>query len=274
MKDFKVITMPGGEQHVTLLANKTRQAIRVEGIPTAEKLIAAGLAVEVRKRVSGHADLVLPYLPGARQDRLDIPEVGYSNRVYARLLESFNADSLTILDPHSKEALAELKSRVLNVNVIPHEVWFLRWVESTTFKPGPHKFLFPDKGAAEKYSKVPAYSPLKSCKKLRDPSTGKLSGFEVPSLRGWEDNFVWIVDDICDGGGTFISIAEQIRAEMGNRVVLGLAVSHGIFSKGVGRLNTLFDYLVTTDSVYEGQFGKCVHVQPLSPILKEMGINA
>lgn len=295
MKNFNVITMPGGEQHVTytgppLPPTPFTKTVRVHGIVTAEKLIAAGMACEIYSRLT-HRDpiLVLPYFPGARQDRTDIPEVGLSVAVYADILGSMQYSEIIILDPHSEATAINLTYANhlgsagpfnRNIEIISHQRWFLHWIENTTFKPGPHKFLFPDKGAHKKYSTVSAYSPSKTCNKVRDPQTGKLSGFEVPSLRDWEDNFVWIIDDICDGGGTFIAIAEQIRAEMGNRIKLGLAVSHGIFSNdaNIWRLSELFDYIVTTDSVHEAVPGwnktMKIQVQPLTPILKEIGINA
>lgn len=296
MKNFNVITMPGGEQHVTYAGHETlnistpRKTIRVEGIVTAKKLIAIGMACEVYDRnTSASPDLVLPYIPGGRQDRTDIPEVGFSLKVYASIIGTFPINRLITLDPHSTATGVYLAYSNLNksIHVLSHQDWFLPWIEKQTFAPRLHKFLFPDKGAEAKYSVVSAYSPARSCKKIRDPKTGKLSGFEVPNLKDWEDNFIWIVDDICDGGGTFVAIAEQVRKQLHNKCKLGLTVSHGIFSNQykLTELAKLFDYIVTTDSVFEGfknlnvynahllDTGK-LQVQPLSPILRGMGINA
>ena len=55
-----------------------------------------------------------------------------------------------------------------------------------------------------------------------------------------------IIDDICDGGGTFIGLAKELKQK--NAGDLYLAVSHGIFSKGLEALNTYFTKLYTTDS--------------------------
>ncbi len=280
MKNFNVITLPGGEQHVKYIGKdlgNDSKSVRIYGIVTANKLIAADMACEIYSRLCKYkhnTKLILPYMPGARQDRVDIPEVGFSLKIYSDIINSiWTIKDVIILDPHSEATIKQLTTPVgneeetINPIVINHQDWFLPWIESTTFKPGPHRFLFPDKGASIKYGKVNSYSPNLSCTKHRDPDTGQLSHFEVPDLRSWEDNFIWIVDDICDGGGTFISIAQQVRSQLGNKCQLGLAVSHGIFSKGVGDLTMLFNYIVTTDSVYEGQFGKCVHMFKLENIL-------
>ena len=55
-----------------------------------------------------------------------------------------------------------------------------------------------------------------------------------------------ITDDICDGGYTFIKIAEQLRQKNVGRIVL--FVTHGIFSKGLGVFDGLIDEVITTNS--------------------------
>ncbi|RYF48025.1 MAG: phosphoribosyltransferase [Cytophagaceae bacterium] len=55
-----------------------------------------------------------------------------------------------------------------------------------------------------------------------------------------------IVDDICDGGGTFIGLAAELRKLNPERI--SLAVSHGIFSKGIDPLTNWLDHVYTTDS--------------------------
>jgi len=55
-----------------------------------------------------------------------------------------------------------------------------------------------------------------------------------------------IVDDICDGGGTFLGLAEELKEC--NSGDLYLAVSHGIFSKGSQTLLDNFKSIYSTDS--------------------------
>jgi ribose-phosphate pyrophosphokinase len=78
--------------------------------------------------------------------------------------------------------------------------------------------------------------------------TGKLSGFKVfaESLAG---KTCFIVDDICDGGGTFIGVAEELRKL--NAVKIILVISHGIFSKGLSLQNV--DEIYCTNSYKEIQ---------------------
>jgi ribose-phosphate pyrophosphokinase len=92
------------------------------------------------------------------------------------------------------------------------------------------------------------------CNKKRDPETGKLDGFSIydydpnPNSNGTE---LLIVDDICDGGGTFVGLAKKLR-EAGAKKV-HLFVTHGIFSKGVPLEG--IDTIYTTDSFQPDTYG-------------------
>ena len=105
--------------------------------------------------------------------------------------------------------------------------------------------LAPDKGAVERASKAAEALglPLFTAAKTRDFDTGQLTNFEVPELP--QSGRILVVDDICDGGGTFRGLATA--AGIG-RDRLGLWVSHGIFSGAAGELTEHFAEIFTTDS--------------------------
>ena len=68
-----------------------------------------------------------------------------------------------------------------------------------------------------------------------------------------------MVDDICDGGGTFCWTASELKKY--KPMSVALYVTHGIFSKGV---DCLFDAgihrVVTTDSFFNGELDKRIEV--------------
>ena len=89
-------------------------------------------------------------------------------------------------------------------------------------------------------------------KKERDPITGKiLSILPADSSRKLNGETVIIKDDICDGGGTFIPVAKDLRGRGAGLV--GLYVTHGIFSKGFSSLYDYIDFIITTDSYYSAK---------------------
>jgi ribose-phosphate pyrophosphokinase len=58
-----------------------------------------------------------------------------------------------------------------------------------------------------------------------------------------------IIDDICDGGRTFLNIAEEIKKAQPERTgKIYLVVSHGIFSAGFDELSKHLDGIYCSNS--------------------------
>jgi len=109
----------------------------------------------------------------------------------------------------------------------------------------------PDAGANKKVLKVAQqYKGLDIiyCDKKRDTRTGKITDTIVhPGHGSIRNKKLLIVDDICDGGMTFIKIAEAMNS-FGPEAIY-LYVTHGIFSKGYQVLfDAGIDKIYTTDS--------------------------
>ena len=127
------------------------------------------------------------------------------------------------------------------------------------------KLISPDGGALKKIYKVSEFLggvDVVECSKSRDVKTGKLSGFKVyeDDLQGMD---CLIVDDICDGGGTFVGLAQELKNK--NAGKLYLAVSHGIFNKGFEVLDC-FEKIFTTNS-FKDFDDKKVEVVKLSELI-------
>lgn len=58
---------------------------------------------------------------------------------------------------------------------------------------------------------------------------------------------ILIIDDLCDGGATFISIAECLMEHFPDRK-RHLYVCHGLFTKGVDHVAHYYDKIITTNS--------------------------
>lgn len=98
----------------------------------------------------------------------------------------------------------------------------------------------PDGGALKKIFKLatPMDLDVVCAEKIRDTKTGKVVRTEVPR-QDFEGRNVMIVDDICDGGRTFIELAKVLRQRNVGKVEL--YVTHGIFSNGMDELMSYFD---------------------------------
>lgn len=234
----------GGEPHIKIKAFVSDGTISLtHRINSFNDLGLLLIAVDALKRM-GHnnLELILPYFPGARQDRLMIPGESLTVKIYADLINKLGLNQITLFDPHSEVAPALLD----NCKVINNHNFIGLIVQSL---PEHLILVSPDAGAAKKIHKLARHLKkyeVIECGKTRNVTTGALSGFKVPS-KDLMGRPCLIVDDICDGGGTFMGLAEELKKSQAGD--LYLAVSHGIFSKGLEKLSEQFENIFTTDSI-------------------------
>lgn len=185
-----------------------------------------------------NTSLYIRYLPYGRQDKDVTNNSTFALRVFIKILRSMNFKSITVFDPHSFLIADE------NVTIILPAAE----VRSIMAKHDFEALCYPDKGAHDKYSPVFSEYKFVTCKKLRDPETGEITSLAFGSNSDIKGKKFLIVDDICDGGATFIRVA-KLLFEYGARDV-GLYISHGIFSKG---LKVLLDAGISKIFTKEGQ---------------------
>ena len=249
---------PGGERHLRLPAEpETPAYARVNGC-TADDLVLLGLWADSAHQAGHRAIAHIPYLPAARADR----GTPFGAKVYANMINAAGLDEVVVFDPHSPVA----PSLVQNVRIVYSAEVLAEVLREAGETDSYSAVLAPDKGAVERASKAADALglPLFTATKTRDFDTGKLTSFEVPQLP--RSGRVLVVDDICDGGGTFRGLATA--AGIG-RDRLGLWVSHGIFSGAAGELTGHFAQIFTTDS-HPGARRADVgaHVTELAPYLE------
>lgn len=193
----------------------------------------------------------IPYKPFARQDRVTALNHGNESSLLHQLIyDNHLSGRVIFLDVHSdRYQLGKFIHQLSPIEFYnPFGVGDYYLVGSSKhYDPGFH-FIVPDKGAQKKVSKLFAKVDLTYCDKKRDPITGKLSGFVVPEIK--TNKPLVLIDDICDGGGTFIGLAEHLQ-KYRSKIKLILYVTHGLFTKGTDELLKFFDEIVTTNSVYE-----------------------
>lgn len=197
----------------------------------------ADLLRDFEKRI-----LVLPYLPSARGDK-DTPSPA---RVNAGMAARTGITDIITLDPHSPvwlDTLSAACGHTIGVHRI--DLSPLVYVSLPRFLD-VDGVIAPDAGARERAGSVAkAFGvPLLIASKHRDPATGKLSGYVAPRDATADGTYL-VVDDICDGGGTFNLLADAMPAG----AELHLWVSHGGFTKGVGGLLNRYRNIYTTDSL-------------------------
>lgn len=105
--------------------------------------------------------------------------------------------------------------------------------------------ILPDKGAYTRYGKD--YKNAFCGVKQRDPVTGNITSYTLKNSQGLHSyDKILVVDDICDGGATFLLLADAISKI--TPVPIDLYVSHGIFSKGISTLKSKYSNIYSTNS--------------------------
>ena len=189
--------------------------------------------------------LYIPYLMSARFDRVMQSGDSFDLQVIANLINSCAFEKVYLLDVHSDVATALIQN---SVNISNRALVEAYRVENTVL-------ICPDAGAAKKIKSYFEWNPnivdCVYCIKSRDLSTGQITLKVLEPEKCAQRNCL-IIDDICDGGGTFLAIANQIKPSH-----LTLIVTHGIFSKGINVFENIFDKIIISDSLpndYEDVF--------------------
>ena len=214
------------------------------------ELLLATNALREKYGTDFPVDLVCPYLPYARQDRVCYPGEAFSLKVACGLINAQNYRSVTLFDVHSKVAMG-LLDRCVNLTPAFLLERYFHDLEAADHQNGTNRrrsiaIVSPDKGAVARASEVSRKYDLElvMAEKVRDPNNGKIVSTRVDS-RHLESRELLIIDDICDGGRTFIELAAELRKITTGRI--GLYVTHGIFSKGFEVFRGLIDEIFTVN---------------------------
>lgn len=245
---LSAFTFPAGEKHIKREEHRDLEPVEIaifqpEPGTLHEDLFELAMWSDTLLGDKAKTVLIAPYIPGARADR----GTPFGARTYAKFIAEMWFDQIITYDPHSPVIIEELdlwrqEDGILTV-LNPEDVLNSR--NSKIVMPNIYDgVIAPDKGAVDRAQGVADQFmvPLFTAEKTRDFETGKLSGFSIELPK--TGTFL-IVDDICDGGGTFLGLAGVVPKD----VKLDLYVSHGVFSKNaLLNLPLKFHKVFTTNS--------------------------
>jgi ribose-phosphate pyrophosphokinase len=278
---YEISRFPDGQQSLRLIENgystfgSLRESDKQHGIMIKSRLNTFSdleliiCATQALKEVGvKNIELYIPYCIGARSDRKFMEGgINYVKTVIAPIINSQGYSKVTILDPHSDvlEACINNFEKEDNIDLVSFalvdyflskgfETWSAENFENV-------RFISPDAGALKKVFHVAEAVKYRNeviiASKHRNLETGKIDYTNVPMSVHDADKDVFIIDDICDGGRTFIEIAKAVdevrklsssvkRENYGKNYLI---VTHGIFSFGFDFLVQHFDGIYCTNSV-------------------------
>jgi len=245
--NFAINRFPDGQQSVTLIVDMAHLAAvhaggviiksRLNTFKDLELIVCATAAL--RNTGIQNIQLYTPYFMGARSDRrFTEGDANYLKQVICPIINSQKFESVTILDPHSDvlEACLDNFVKVNNHDIVKNA---LTDIDNKRDAQDRIVLVSPDAGAYKKIFDVAQKFDIRkiiTATKVRDIKTGKILHTEIPVLDQHEDLKYVIVDDICDGGRTFIELAKAIHDSRPTAEVY-LIVTHGIFSNSFYELS-------------------------------------
>jgi ribose-phosphate pyrophosphokinase len=253
--DFKQWNFPAGEVGVQIPQISEQNKVQVwMRMPSSDDIFVCLNILDAlfRQEVNPkNIELHIPYLPYGRQDRVCTQGESFALQVFANTLVA-NAwfSKLVMYDAHSS-ASWNVFSKYL------FEVENKSQADCAKYLPRFDALVAPDKGASTKVNthfQVRGFdTKVFTLNKVRQDGRVIYEDYAYDTISGK----VCVVDDICDGGATFLSLAEMLWRTQPNIKSLNLYVTHGIFSKGVAELlkfyDTIYVHNLMNDMVQKAQ---------------------
>lgn len=249
----------GGEVNIVLDENtvnalKTSSSDRypsvhlVANIQSSNDLMALMLTVDAIRRIENRSEItvMIPYFPYARQDRVCNDGEALSVAVVAKMINSLELNRVIIVDPHSTVTPALIN----NVVVHSQEHYLMNLLRNEAIKNRHDLWVMaPDQGAYKKALDAANkldFAGFVYAIKDRDPKTMEIKDVKIQGEVAGKN--ILVLDDICDGGRTFMELGKLLKEQ--GAASIQLFVTHGIFSYGIKDLCGLYDKVFTTDSFH------------------------
>lgn len=242
---FSISKFPDGEVQILLGEFDRKNNITIIcRVASAEDLFIIAQACDIFKRNGVTYGLMITYLMSMRMDRVMDFNRPFSLKVVSDIIKGFGAEWIEVLEVHSMRTHFELCSNPMDNPIydMMHEI------QTQQVKGLSRVIVYPDTGAKSRYNTYSKFPIVTFCKK-RNLETGKIISIEPENdndyLSGADE--VYIFDDLCDAGGTFVGIANYIR-RVNKNCKLNILVTHMVNPKGISNLSNNFDHVWFTNS--------------------------
>lgn len=202
--------------------------------------------------------VTIPFISGSRQDRIT-GGIGtdflFTVKSICKMINE-RACVIETFDPHS-----DVLSGLLDGPIIKKTCDIFNECKTTIFDIRDYDgIISPDAGSEKRCISIAKKFNISSiffANKRRDISTGAITDIGISRYeRKVEKGKYIVVDDICDGGSTFIGLAKSLKEDgMMDGLTVDLYITHGIFSKGTEELLKYYNKIYCTDSFISDKTG-------------------
>lgn len=240
--DYSISRFPDGEVQITLgeFSHKDKINVRCR-ITSAEELFILMQVSDILRRHGMRFSISIYYLMGMRMDRVMSFDRPYTLNMVVHVLDNLGAYGIYLFCPHSSTALDLFRyTSVAQIN--PDR---LDNMVNTTFND--YQIVLPDAGAVERATADDMPEGIVIGEKVRNVTTGKIESIKIKNPEVIDGRPLLIEDDLCDGGGTFVGLAQAIR-EIDPKADVNIVVCHMVNPKGIENLSKNFNHVWFTNS--------------------------
>lgn len=222
---------PDGQVHVKVNAAGVQGAhVKIACQPhSSDDLFGIALYAEaLRHKGVASLDWICPLIPWSRMDRRMSENEPHSMKVMAKFINELEFDCVYTATPHSDvcEALID------NLTILdPFPAFISRLVAERKLDPENLILVAPDMGAVKRTQKIAQMFPkepsIAILSKKREDGEVKLGVAQAPDV--YKDTAILVVDDLLDGGATFVNAVPVLKQVYGDRP-RHLMIAHGLFS--------------------------------------------
>lgn len=242
---YKVITYPDGQRTIEfsdeVLQRRIEEAfIEVRVKEFADLEIVSAIVSFLNRNDIYIASLTFTYLIGMRSDRtFSRNTINYFKDVIAPIINSWHISRIRVFCPHSKIITRYIK----NSRPYYFDYEYLETMFNAYHLPLKNMFLI---GADESFQILNCGAHFKKKRTDREIEVS-LDEFEVKHIAATNHTSILVIDDLCDGGKTFIRCAEFLEKHFPH-MPRYLFIGHALFSQGTAELLKHYEKIICTDS--------------------------
>lgn len=244
---FELIEYPDFQKSIKLNLDKLNKKIPIEIICRikyfSELEVLLCLVGALNKNDFNISNIKFVYLYGLRSDRaFDIGQPNYTKDVIFKILRELDVNNIDIDAPHNEYIFRCNNDFHIDMSGYESEK-IMDWCNDYT----SDEFLL-IAGDESYYEQATSYNiDFFFVKSRKDNLIDVCINDENKFKNSLGNREIIIVDDICDGGATFIAEYIYLKNKFPNNKI-HLIVNHGIFSKGIDLLFDYFETITCTNS--------------------------
>lgn len=258
---YDLINFPDGQTSIEIkeVIDQKKEYYLITRLSTPKDFFLLGSIADIFERYEKELNIVITYLSTARSDRLFTTNRPVDLKVVVKILEGMlkSYHKIVFIDIHNFDAVLKYSNRSNSPIYRNCSLYYHNEILQEVRSPNV-TLIFPDKGALR--NPLSSHSNIKKIvmEKVRLVMTGEIVSLKIAD--GYDQNLdpnseYIIIDDLCDGGSTFVRIANFLKDNnIDPKEKCKLIVPHMVQYNGIKRMSDTFKEVITTNSFFNWEY--------------------